>query len=154
VSNQNNRDATSWLLRDAEGDFVVQVRVGGDFLAPGLNDADREAGIILVAGEERESFIRVAGDEEDYLELTTQGGRRTESLDGPPLGEPAYLRVQRRGTEVFFAFSEDGKRWARVARPRRTRLPQKVKVGVVANVRGWGTFKAEFSDFKLVKPEK
>jgi hypothetical protein len=86
-----------------------------------------------------------------------------QALDGPALERAAYLRLERQGNDIQVAFSEDGTNrenvllWVRTPRvqPPRIEWPHKVKVGVVAhNTFGPGTFRAEFSDFKLSKLKK
>jgi regulation of enolase protein 1 (concanavalin A-like superfamily) len=117
------------LLRDVEGDFTMQVRVGA--LARPSSDKDScRAGLLLV---DVKSSAR---------------GSFWARLAGPPIEKPAFLRLERRGSVLTRAFSEDGKEWDSL-RPVKVPLSRKLKVGVVVENTTKGSWKAEFDEFKL-----
>jgi regulation of enolase protein 1 (concanavalin A-like superfamily) len=72
-------------------------------------------------------------------------------VPGPPEGESAYLRVERRGSVVLFASSTDGRNWASPEgyEPVFFELPRALKVGVIAEATDRGHFRAVFDQFKL-----
>jgi hypothetical protein len=176
VANQEDHRGAR-LLRDVEGDFVVQVRVRGAFHRDvGKHIQVQGAGIVLTDGKsffrlEQAAFgeaMRSPTDppggiflEVPFREEGSRGYQKQAHYDGcPPLEMPVYLRLERQGDRLAAAFSEDGIRWA----PRPIVLwskdllgdswqvdwPRKVKVGLVAhNTFVRGVFKAEFSGFKL-----
>jgi hypothetical protein len=146
------------LLRDVQGDFAVQVRVGG--LRVPAENADRGAGIILAGGKGFVRFQRTAekigGEAAPTLCIAypENGDNMRVYADGPPLRGAAYLRVERRGGDLRFYSSRDGKEWAEAfhgeaGRPMRYKLPHRLKVGVVAEATAEGTFGAVFDRFKL-----
>jgi hypothetical protein len=152
------------LLRGVEGDFVAQVRVGGNLaLALGARGY-RRAGLLLVDGRDAISVYRSdSGPAEEMHvgrlpslsgEVARGGGVVRFFLAGPAVARPAYLRLERRGNRLDVAFSLDGKRWAPVPTHGYLSgvLPWKLKVGVFAEATAPGTFKAEFDRFSLSRP--
>jgi regulation of enolase protein 1 (concanavalin A-like superfamily) len=160
------------LLRDVEGDFAVQVRVGGDFQRAKLdeNGVFRRAGLLLTDGKEYVKFVRAAyrgspGEKKrgyfrlDAYHLSVEffrknGGTGLQSTTGPPLKNPAYLRLERRGEDLTFLVSQDGEKWEPAAEssfkiPHTVTMPRTVKVGVVAEASARATFKAVFDQFRL-----
>jgi hypothetical protein len=140
------------LLREVVGDFVVQVRVGGNFRPddPKGHGGSRQAGLLLAgklkftAGQFAYDFSDSAKTPLTWLPRITIGDRRH------PAGRlPVWLRLERRGNVVRLAFSPDGKKWKALGEPLRIDLPRKLKVGVVAEATAEATFKAVFDQFKL-----
>src|SRR5262249_37393553 len=119
------------LLRGAEGDFAVQVRVGGDFRRKELaGDAGLPRGALPPRG--RGGACRPASGGAGFVRLERCAGvgdlhlpggavvrysaciglpGRMTFMSGPSLGKPAYLRLERRGEVLTWAFSETGKAW-------------------------------------------
>jgi hypothetical protein len=154
------------LLRDVEGDFVVSVRVGGAFRptgrdgchAAGLLLTDGETAFVLGRGAAAEGFPK-GGDPGAVLPRPLGtfllGGGDELYASGLPLGQPEYLRLERRGNELRAAFSADGKTWGRFRRPPpEVKLPRKMKVGVVVEATAPGQFKPWFDRFQLSRPGK
>jgi regulation of enolase protein 1 (concanavalin A-like superfamily) len=143
------------LLREVEGDFVVQVRVRGDFQRPDLKSEGifRRAGLLLTTGNTYFTVQRVNDPSESfwvgayYLGLPSIIDQSVESPAGDGSG---FVRIRRRGQAVQLEASPDGKRWAGFACEGITRLPRKVKVGVLAESTAPGTFKAVFDQFRLM----
>jgi regulation of enolase protein 1 (concanavalin A-like superfamily) len=159
------------LLRDVEGDFVLQVRVGGDVrTAP---DEDRHAaGIVLRAGKAGCTVARgnwvftgKGKTEEGFYGVVRRRGPTDEVvfstllIPRPKEGGTAYLRLTRRGNQVALSASEDGAIWRSVFDTKedlpdlKVELPRKVKVGVFTETSGEASFRAFFDRFEL-KPLK
>jgi hypothetical protein len=161
-----------YLLRNIEGDFAAQVRVGADFRHAELvgRGVERGAGLLLVdektilspQGKTFISLQRVAGADD----LPLPGGEVARFplcssepglgvryyTHGPPLGKPAFLRLVRRGEELTMAYSQDGEKWTPTRALRFSgglKLPRKLKVGVYAESTAPGPFKAVFDQFRL-----
>src|SRR5262249_34987401 len=128
------------LVRQAEGDFLVRVRVG-------VTTAGGRAGLIVRGGDADPVVpvqLRVLGPGCNVLAVVSRKGGgpalRVGTYDGPPVGVPVWLRLERRGKVGKVAFSEDGKKWALLNVPLAIALPRKVKVGVVAEAAAEATF--------------
>jgi regulation of enolase protein 1 (concanavalin A-like superfamily) len=113
------------LMRDVDGDFKVQVRVGGAVAGPAKDDDGHRAGLLVLNGAESVQKL----------------------LSGPVAGgRPQHLRIERKGREVRAWSSRDGRRWQEEYVLRRE-LPRKLKVGVVAEAEA--AFTAVFDQLKL-----
>jgi len=139
----------------------VQVRVGGDFRRKELaGDAGlRRAGLLLSGGEGFVRLERCAG----VGDLHLPGGAvvrysaciglpgRMTFMSGPSLGKSAYLRLERRGEVLTWAFRETGKAWWShdLCKQSTLRLPRRLKFGVVAEATAPGTFEPWFDQFEL-----
>jgi regulation of enolase protein 1 (concanavalin A-like superfamily) len=119
------------LLRDVPDDFILQVRISGDFRDFGQGVEYREAGILLTDGKQ---FLPV--------------GRTTRLEMFPPL-KPIYFRLRHQGKTLRIAVSEDGKQWEKGAVPLLLEGWGPLKVGVYAAATTAGTFTATFDEFKL-----
>jgi hypothetical protein len=144
------------LLRDVEGDFVVQVRVDGDFRPTG-GDTFRRAGLLLTDGKvyllvERandpaEGFWIGFGFAEEPPPVLDQ------SFGGPGGKGPAFLRMERRGDDKFqLKVSIDGKKWNRFV-SEGVPMARKLKVGVIAEATAPGEFKPVFDSFRISRGE-
>jgi hypothetical protein len=155
------------LLRGVNGDFVAQVRVGGDFGPPDVADYRppfpvRRAGL-LVAGEKLfVRFLRAIDldSKRQALIINIAGshrGKRHERewvVAGPSPDGPVFLRVERRGGSIEMTHTDDGKRWSRTLGPLAVGLTGNLKVGVIAEATASGTFEPVFDHFDLTKPAK
>jgi regulation of enolase protein 1 (concanavalin A-like superfamily) len=159
------------VLRDVDGDFLVQVRVGGDFRHEDLvgRGVERQAGLLLMDGKDFVSLEQTAGLHQVPLLLgrfSLRGGEvpPAESAwftHGPPPGQPVYLRFERRGGTLTFSFSQTGREWTPARgqsawpiaqdqfAPLRLKLSRKVKVGVIVEATAPGPFTARFDQFRL-----
>jgi hypothetical protein len=161
----NKRLNAPYLLRDVRGDFSVQVRVGAVGKPTGRTGYHR-AGLLLTDGWVFWRWERSAHKHPEEkarnlwfgIHWRGEKGSATGHDDGPPLNQPAYLRIERRGEQVLLASSEDGKTWLTVTRASWLgtviKLPQALKIGVVAESMAAGEFKVEFDQFKLSQPKK
>lgn len=126
------------LLRDVSGDFTVQARVSGSASGKAVRRGAYRAGLVLLDGEvivQRFLYYPV--------------GRR-----------PRHLMVERKGARVATRESSDGKRWEEDDKSwlEVKQLPQRLKVGVVAEAEGEDSpaFTAVFDELKFTrtKPAK
>jgi hypothetical protein len=142
------------LLRDVEGDFAVQVRVGGNF-----RDGQGAAGLILLGGGKGVSLAlgarRRYGKPQPYCwtHFFDRSSNVATTFDGHVQlpGETAWLRLERRG-HTFITQGDllDGHGWMTWEETEGgVRLPKKVKVGVFAEATASGTYKAVFDQFRL-----
>jgi regulation of enolase protein 1 (concanavalin A-like superfamily) len=155
------RLAAPRLLRQVEGDFVAEVRVGAVVIPQGRKGTQK-AGLLLPLGRGFITLQRVAVQNDDEGTSFFLIGVRYPTIPDhslvryracwPPEGGPAYLRLERRGDWLTLKVSEDGKVWKRANGPFRFQgfqVPQRLRVGVVAETTGEATFKAVFDQFKL-----
>jgi hypothetical protein len=68
-----------------------------------------------------------------------------------PIGS---IRLQRRGSRLEVAASDDGEKWTTLDHYVKIRMARKLKVGVLAEATAAGTFKAVFGQFRLSQPGK
>jgi regulation of enolase protein 1 (concanavalin A-like superfamily) len=147
---------TCYLLREIEGDFLVEVRVGGAFRPKaGL----QRAGLLLTDGKSKVRLECGAGREvvngltlefpSLCIETPVSGGVARSFRDGPPLEKAVHLRIARRSDTLTMEYRAAGKEWTRIGEVQ-VELPQKVKVGVVAESTA-GVFRPVFDQFKLTK---
>jgi regulation of enolase protein 1 (concanavalin A-like superfamily) len=154
------------LLRDVEGDFVVEVRVGGKFV-PSLAATTSERVPFVGAG------LVVMADDKNYVRLERAALRRGEvqtyanwelwrdgkwelagTVSACPLKEKqTYLRLERKGDRLLASVSEDGKKWTELP-AQELKLPAKVKVGVAAGTTSTETFAPHYDRFKLKKMKR
>jgi hypothetical protein len=152
------------LVREVEGDFVAQVRVGGVFAPEAAKGeaAVQRAGFILTDGKRVFRVERMADLAEDqkgyHVRFTSQSvgvqGGLFEPDDRPPLDKPVYLRLERKAASVGFAWSLDGEKWKASLGWASSSLPAKMKLGPIAEASGPGKFQPEFDHFQLTHPEK
>jgi regulation of enolase protein 1 (concanavalin A-like superfamily) len=150
------------LLRDVKGDFIVEVRVSGEFQpsSVGTNPAGFPfigAGLLLMNGEK--TYIRLeraATRPDDTYRTFTNWELRQEGqwvLRGGASVKPledkeTYLRLERRGDKVLGSVSQDGKEWHRLT-PIDVKLPETVKIGVAACNTSSKPFAPRFDRFQL-----
>jgi hypothetical protein len=135
------------------------VRVVIEFRPADLEDGflTRAAGILLTTGKTQVMLKRGGGvfgrkPEEKVCLTQIEGGgcaRFVCHAGGPPLEEPAYLRLERRGNTLTMQYSQDGKKWIRLLDKKGPDLPRTVKVGVMSENLLSRPFKAVFDQFKL-----
>src|SRR5262249_58267923 len=109
------------LVREVEGDFVVQVRVGGTFAPEAAakgETAVQRAGFLLADEKSIIQFELVEDLAEgshryhvwhNWRSPGLQGGGVVRE-DGPPLDKPTYLRVERKGDLIRFLWSLDSEK--------------------------------------------
>jgi regulation of enolase protein 1 (concanavalin A-like superfamily) len=149
-------------LRDAQGDFAVQVRVDGAFLPTnGSTTASRAsyngAGLLLMV--DNGTYVRLEraalfknGQYSSFLawELRVNGQTAPTGWNQTlPLQNAAtYLRLERRGDALLASESQDGQEWNNLP-PLNLNLPPTVKIGLHAVSTSAAPFSPQFSDFRL-----
>ena len=130
------------LLREVEGDFAVEVRVGGQFshANPKPGDMRRGAGILLTDGVNLIRFGRVV-DENNGMSLSVVT-RTMSGSTGDPSGvlEPTYLRVERRKDVLTVKHSKDRREWTSPFEghpPPRSRCPSRTNCGSECSRSRW-----------------
>jgi hypothetical protein len=148
------------VIREVQGDFVMQVKVEGDFKPSGpserlIDEPSNGAGLILLGdGEAHVILDRMAFLRKGNLITTVELAQRLGSGSGgrgnrlPKLGAMTYLRLAREGKQIQASVSSDGKEW-QMLKPLESQLPDRLKVGVVAINTSTEPFSATFSEFKL-----
>jgi regulation of enolase protein 1 (concanavalin A-like superfamily) len=138
------------LMRTAEGDFDLQVRVRGNFLKRHLA---RHAGILLLTGKDGAALDIGPVFEAGMYSPEAGRSRSLTGFEAVP-GGAGYLRVRRRGQLLHMEVSEDGREWSvKLSGKCIFRLPDKVKVGVFAASTAEGRFTATFDELKFTQPE-
>jgi len=157
------------VLRQVEGDFVMQARVSGSFHPSPKSSADGEdpsvaAGLVLIPadgncirleygayrrkGEQRSCpAFRVRGEQLINLEIDWDVPRKKDTH--AKTEEDIYSRLVRRGHFIYEAISPDGEEWTYEYRLEDRKLPAKLKVGLAAYSTSTEPFKAHFDKFKL-----
>jgi regulation of enolase protein 1 (concanavalin A-like superfamily) len=146
VPGKGLKGAEGRLLRDVDGDFAVQARVGGDFRLIGRKGF-RVAGLIIEGGQGGSVEVN-RNDWTVSLCISRQGNSTHVQSEVTDLDGPAYLRLERKGGRVWMACGRDGRTWSGVE-PEDVMLPRKVKVGVVVKAQDEASFKTVFDNFKL-----
>jgi regulation of enolase protein 1 (concanavalin A-like superfamily) len=148
------------LTQDASGDFTVQVKVVGIAMgekgaeAPGRDVAFNAA--TLVIWQDESNFVRLdragfhkAGtpNHQTYYHVY-RDGRRTVHEWRPLAARDTWLRLQRQGTRVTAAWSQDGRSWQNYPAGS-VALADKVRVGVAVLNASSKPFAAIFEDLTL-----
>jgi regulation of enolase protein 1 (concanavalin A-like superfamily) len=149
-------------LREVDGDFVLTVRVAGDF-TPGARSTLPRSVPYLGAGvlvwSDADNFIRLErvamlskGQLVPQIAFLEQEGGFSGPPYTPSVPEGAYyLRLERAGNRFLGAFSLDGAAWKQF-KPRVNDWPSKLKVGLTAISTSSEPFSAKFEQFDL-KPK-
>ncbi len=152
------------LLRDVEGDFIAQVRVGGPFIPSATSTTTERipfvgAGLLLMAGQKtyirlERAAMRWKGEVKTFAnwELREDG---KWALAGnasvcPLEDRETYLRLERKGDKLLAAVSHDAKKWTEL-KPLELKLPAKLKLGVAAGTTSTEPFLPRFDRFDLEK---
>lgn len=154
------------VLQEVDGDFVVRVKVSGDF-DPGNVAAEagkapfNSAGLIVWNNEQ--NLVRL----ERNIWLTPQGQamcypplfeywKNGKTANMPPQGtlqpffqgRSTYLGLQRQGNQLLPAVSHDGRQWIK-GNAITVDMPAKVKVGVIAVNTSRKPLTVDFEELKL-----
>lgn len=160
------------LLREMEGDFIIQVRVCASFRPSAKSAVDGQeprvaAGLVLIPADKnciRLEYQAYRRKEKDTICANFQ--MRGEQIFNMGMGwavpwkpeagrvkdEHAYLRLQRRGEFIYTYLSSDGENWTysgfNVGVPG---LARKVKAGLAGYSTSRETFNVRFDHFKLIR---
>jgi regulation of enolase protein 1 (concanavalin A-like superfamily) len=155
------------VLQSVQGDFVVQVKVSGDF-QPGEKAADPRTtpfnGAGLLIWQDDKNFLRLernrfyvadAGRYACYPPLLEyfkdgeyQGTDPNGTLDEFFKGRSTWLRLARKGSKVVASYSHDGKEWTEV-KEIPVDFADKMSVGIAAINNSTEPFKVDFEGFKV-----
>ena len=157
---EGNAKNSPRLLSDIEGDFTVQVRVGGDFA---FGAATTDGGGLSWIG----AGLLLWGDDNTFLRLerakwagrpdwpsyanweVCEGGKvKPPKLNFKLSAAETYLRLERRGKQIRASYSEDGQNWNKVTWLD-IALPAKVKIGVLVGTNTARPFAPTFDQFQL-----
>jgi regulation of enolase protein 1 (concanavalin A-like superfamily) len=148
------------VMRAVEGDFVLTVKVSGEFKPGGKSTNPKGipyngAGILVWSDSdnfirlERGAFLR-KGKTGTYVAFEErEGGYRGAVHNvGYKGGGTLYLRMLRKGSRISGGVSPDGKKW-HVLKPIDTVWPAKLKVGLTAINSSSEPFTVTFEEFSL-----
>ncbi len=146
-------------LKEIDGDFVLTVKVAGDFQPRGPSTTPEAvpailAGILLWSDDD--NFIRLEraavlrNDEiSTFVNLQEQKDGKRGPNTGPMLpAGTCYFRAERRGNRITGAVSSDGSTWKEVT-PIEVTWPRKLQVGVAAISSSSEAFTVTFDEFSL-----
>jgi regulation of enolase protein 1 (concanavalin A-like superfamily) len=151
------------ILRDAEGDFSVQVKVAGAIrpekgsVVPNLRSSVAfQAGSLLI-WEDDNNFVRldracmVQGNKTISFCYyhAFKAGKRVVHLSQNFNDRDTHLRLERRKGKILAAFSQDGGTTWKSFRPEAVELAAKLKVGIAALNNTKKPFTVQFEDYKL-----
>ncbi len=166
----NHRDAPMSVM-EVSGDFEVRVTVGGG-IKPGskpLKDlpiAFQGAGIVL--WENADNFMRLersaaASPNQPLLNQLLIETCRNGRTAGKPVykeisDKPVILKLTRKGDDMDYSYSPDGKTWISVKKSAIAVFSEKVYLGIVASNLSPKPFNARFENFTIdqsaAKPKK
>ena len=149
------------VLAPVEGDFVISVKVAGEFKAGGKTTNPNPRGLpyngagILVWSDsdnyirlERGAFIRAGKVGTTVAFEEREGGYRGAVHNETSKAGNCYLRMERKGSRIAGAVSFDGNTWSKL-KPIDTVWPAKLKVGLLAINTSSEPFTPSFEEFKL-----
>lgn len=152
------------VMKDVEGDFVISVKVVGEFKPGGMSTTPKSipfygAGIIIWS--DPDNYIRLeraavnrAGRVSTYVNFEefeggTNGATHSEAMQG---GD-CWVRIERTGSRIQGSISFDGTKWKEL-KPIQTVWPNKLKVGLVAISSSSLAFQAAFEEYQFkAKPK-
>lgn len=150
------------VLMGVQGDFVAEVKVGGDF-SPGEEStiegrkSYNGAGLLVVADPQnhlslqRGAFRTDDGHVRHYLncELRRDGQSVVSYYSMDLRDQETYLRLERRGNQITASVSMDGLQWRSYKPINAPDLPRRLRIGVEAVNSANASFRCVFSDFAL-----
>ena len=147
------------VMREVEGDFVVTVKVAGDYKPTGKSTNAKGvpyngAGFIL--WHDADNFIRLErgillrnNKNSSYIAFEErEGGYRGAVHNDPYPGGPCYLRLERKGSRILGAMSTDGSSW-KALRPIDTIWRGKLRLGLSAINSNSEPLSVKFEEYDL-----
>jgi regulation of enolase protein 1 (concanavalin A-like superfamily) len=144
------------MLRAVEGDFVLQVRVTGDFSqTSGGNSCG--AGILMRVGQKvwvvKREGVTTQGERDDNFwayYYDSNGAAATCRCTSLPASQIAYIRLERRKDRLLMTASDDGTEWKSMNTFGEVyKLPPTVIVGIVAEASKDAAFQVVFDELVL-----
>lgn len=147
------------VLQDVEGDFMVTVKVTGEFKPGGKSTSPKAvpfngAGILVYYNAdnyircERSAMLRGGKISAMALFQEREAGYDGAYHNQASPGGDCYLRVERRGSRVSGGISFDGTNWKKLD-PIDTLWPERLKVGLMAVNSSSLPFSPRFEEFEL-----
>lgn len=154
------------VLRNIRGDFIAQVKVLGNVRHAGNRTSDQylayHGGGLLLWQDgntylrlERAAIVDQHGSPVHYanFELRKNGKRaETEKSSVMIPDKNTYVRLERRGGNVFGSVSHDGIHWYSYD-PIKVELNKDLKLGIIAVNTSTEPFKVEFAEWELFRKE-
>ncbi len=150
------------IVQEIDGDFIAHVKVSGEFqpTAPATRDGGVPFnGAGLLVWLDADHFIRVERaavlqDEKIGPFLLIEYHERDQPMVSEYLSleeGTVYLKVERRGDQISAWRGTDGLKWVE-AKPIKTRLPARLKVGLGAINTSSRPLSVRFEEFAVRKP--
>ncbi len=147
------------VMREVVGDFVLTVRVAGDFRPspPSTNPKTipyHGGGIFLWSDSdnnirfERYAFLRGRSYTTGIAFQEREGGYAGAEHNETFQAGDCYLRLERRGSRIYGSASPDGRNW-KPLKPIDTVWPDRLKVGLTAVTTSSAPFIVQFEEFDL-----
>lgn len=147
------------VMREVEGDFLITVKVVGDFRPGGKSTNPKSipfngAGIIVFS--DTDNFIRLeraavnrGGRINPYVNFEEfEGGSNGVTHSEVMKGGDCWLRMERKGSKIHGSISFDGKTWKDL-KPIQTVWPKNVKIGLLATSSSGLPFSVVFEEYQL-----
>lgn len=172
------------LLREIEGDFIMQVRVSASFRPSAKSAVDKQeprvaAGLVLIPADENCIRLEYGADIRRSVLSSDPAFRiRGEQIWNMEIGgwvlpwqqqirkgdeEHIYLRLDRQENSIYKFLSPDGEKWYAGSSDTPGKgtisvdfsaLPAKLKAGLAAYSTSTEPFKVRFDQFKLIRGQK
>ncbi len=147
------------VMRDVEGDFVVTVKVVGDFRPGGKSTNPKGVpfnGAGILVWSDADNFIRLEraviarqGKISTYVNFQErEGGTNGATHNEVMQGGNCWVRMERKGSRIHGSISFDGSTWKEL-KPIQTVWPTKLKIGVTAVNSSSLPFTVSFEEFEL-----
>jgi len=147
------------VMRDVEGDFVVTVKVTGEFKPGGKSTNPRTVafnGAGIVVWSDPDNYIRLeraaiprGANPYTYInfEQFEGGAHGATHSEGMKEGD-CWVRMERKGSRIHGSISSDGTTWKEL-KPIQTVWPAKLKVGLIVISSSGLPFSCAFEDYEL-----
>jgi regulation of enolase protein 1 (concanavalin A-like superfamily) len=147
------------VMREVEGDFVVTVKVVGEFRPGGRSTNPRGVpynGAGILVWSDPANFIRFEraavarpGKIHTYVNFGEyDGGTAAANHNEAMMGGDCWMRIERKGSRIHGSVSFDGTTWKEL-KPIQTVWPATLKVGVTAVSSSGLPFAVTFEEFDL-----
>jgi regulation of enolase protein 1 (concanavalin A-like superfamily) len=147
------------VMREVEGDFVVTVKVVGEFRPGGKSTSPKNVpynGAGILVWSDADNFIRLeraavarGPNLNTYVGFEEfEGGANGASHSEVMKGGDCWVRMERKGSRIHGSISFDGKTWKEL-KPIQTVWPAKLKVGVLAVSSSGLPFSVTFEEYDL-----
>ena len=147
------------VMREVEGDFVVTVKVVGEFKPGGVSTNPKTVpfnGAGLIVWSDPDNYIRLeraavsrGGKVNTYVNFEEfKGGSNGATHNEVMTGGDCWVRMERVGSRIQGAISFDGATWKDL-KPIQTVWPAKLKIGLVAISSSGLPFAVAFEEYAL-----